>query len=72
MPQRVVVVFSAQWAFSIFERNVYVYVHTNNCTVIRQDETQARGQTATCFGHLQEGIQQRKVQQQLGCVTDVR
>ena len=26
MPQRVVVVFSAQWAFSIFERNIYIQV----------------------------------------------
>jgi len=28
MPQRVVVVYSAQWAFSIFERNIHVLNNT--------------------------------------------
>jgi hypothetical protein len=27
MPQRVVVVLSAQWAFSIFELNIYTYTY---------------------------------------------
>ena len=48
-----------------------MYVHTNNCTVVRHNATQACGQPATCFSHLQEGIQQREVQSQLGYVTDV-
>jgi len=28
MPQRVVVIFSSQWTFSIFELYIYIYTHT--------------------------------------------
>ena len=37
MPQRIVVIFSAQWAFSIFERNTYTTLscfHMQQCMVI--------------------------------------
>ena len=41
LPQRVVVVFSAQWAFSIFELNIYVlyvqYVYTQQFRVSTSD-----------------------------------
>jgi hypothetical protein len=34
MPQGVVVVFSAQWAFSIFELNTHTHTHTHTHTYI--------------------------------------
>ena len=38
MPERVVVVFSAQWAFLIFERNIYDNKHSLRYSVLHIHE----------------------------------